>query len=146
MRRFPDHNHSKFIDPKHRAHCPTSDMEFVSLESNLPLHSFQTSTVISCRSRNEVNAIIYAACIPTVMPIFTRSYQKLSSWAVSKARDHKINSDDDVIRLSSNGNTTPGPKRIPSRSPLGSGRIESDGHSGMTQMLELDFMEHPGEV
>ena len=145
MRRFPDHNHSKFIDPRHRAHRPTSDMEFVSLESNLPLHSLKTSTITSCRSRNEVNAIIYAACIPTVMPIFTRSYQKLASWAVSKARDHKTNTGDEVIGLG-NGNTTPGPKRTPSRSPLGSGRIESDGHSDMTQMLELDFMEHPGEV
>lgn len=123
-------------------------MEFVSLEYTLTFGLFENPSFITPRRRsNEVNAIIYAACIPTVIPIFTRSYDRFSSWAASKARDHKTNTSDQVIRLDSNDGTTAKPKRTMFlRSPLGDDRNESERQSGTTHILELDFVERSREA
>lgn len=80
------------------------------------------------------------------MPIFTRSYSKISSWAAFKARDRKTDTSNKVIRLGSSDGTTPQPKRMSLRIPLGDGTIESDRESDTTHMLELDFIGCLGEA
>ena len=81
------------------------------------------------------------------MPLFTTSYQKISSWAASRAHHHhhhhrKSNTSDESTKLgSSDGETSP-TKRASFSSPLGNCGIESDGHGDETHMLGLDFMKH----
>ncbi len=80
------------------------------------------------------------------MPIFTRSYQKISSWAASKARNHKSDTPDNATRSDSAGDTGPRSGRLLSKSLLGSGGIENDRQSDNTQMLELNFIRHSSDA
>ena len=100
-------------------------MEFVSLKHPLLLYGSNTLIIPFDRSRNEVHAIICAACIPTVMPIFTRSPMKIFSWAIFRARQHRANTSDEVIRLGSIDDATSRSNRITFSSPLADGRIEA---------------------
>lgn len=80
------------------------------------------------------------------MPLFTTYYEKISSWAASRAHHHrKTNPSNEMTKLgSSDGEISP-TKRASYSSPLGNGGIESDGHSDETHMLGLDFMRYSGE-
>ena len=148
MSRFPDHSHCRSAEPNHRDYCLSFDMELVSLE----LTAFSWLKV-SCNiiitfggSRNEVHAIIYAACIPTVMPIITRSSMKLPSWISFRARHHKINISDGVLRLGSIDGATSPSKRRTCSSSVEDGRIGSNGPSDKKSVPELDFSGYPGDL
>ena len=80
------------------------------------------------------------------MPIFSRSYQKVSSWAASKARNHKSDTPDEATRFDSARDTGPRSGRLLSKTLLRSGGIEIDGHSDDTQMLESNSIRHSSNV
>ena len=146
MNDFPNRKHSIFAECSYRDHCLTLDLEYVSLGHSLLFDGLEISNTNLCQSRNEINVIIYAACLPTLMPIFKYCSETISRWSVSGPPSDNSNNFSEAIRLGSLDGKISRPKKIFSSLPSEDGRIVSDRHIDRTHILEPDFMGHSEEV
>ena len=104
-----------------------------------PIQSAQTalsSYLTFVSPRNEMNVIIWAACLPTLIPIFQRSFAIISSWKVSRARHHERNIPGKAFSLDGIDQTNPQSRAVAVSRLSGLNRFNDYGQSDKAYILE----------